>query len=381
VVLVLLLGAPAGAQRASAPAVVAAKHFARGQKLFAQGAYAEAIKAFNEAHRLTSVSAALFNIARCHESLGNVAAALEFYGKALKATNDGAVRADIERRITQLRSLPEKIFVSSEPTGAAVTVDGSASPESQRTPVVLKLRPGEHVLLVAMEGHHLLAQRVVVEAGKELPVHLRLQKVAAPCPPPPAPPAPCPAVKPCPELKLTDMHNLHIHLSILGAFGFSTDSRPTPMGGPGFHAYFTYRRWMVGAHVQAFPMGELQTTLNIGGTTYQRARTTWILGQLEGGYVFPFPTLFIYTSLGAGLAADHFVYVQPGARDRATDASAFIWTAGSGIEAMATRWLSMGAGLRLGMGYGDRAATEGTEDITKKAFLVFTLWGNATFHL
>jgi hypothetical protein len=380
VVLVLLLGAPAVAQRAPSPTVVAAKHFARGQKLFAQGQYVEAIKAFSEAHRLTSVSAALFNIARCHESLGHVAQAIDFYQRALKDTTDGGLRTDIERRIGQLQSLPEKVFISTEPAGASVTVDGRAAPEAQLTPVVIKLRPGEHVLLVTKEGHHLRAERVVVEAGKELPVHVRLEKVPAPCPPPPAPPPPCPVVKPCPELKLTDMHNLHIHLSLLGAFGFTTDGRPTPMGGPGFHAYFTYRRWMVGAHLQAFPMGEQPTTLSIGSTTYDRVKMTWILGQVEGGYVFPFPSFFIYTSLGAGLAADRFVYIK-GENKLNTDATAFIFTGGGGIDAMATRWLSIGAGLRIGMGSGERAAAGGSATTIKREFLVCTLWGNATFHL
>jgi hypothetical protein len=373
--LVTLLAWPlewAEAQRAPNPAAVAARHFAKGQALFSQGQYAAAIKEFSEAHRIAPHPSALFNIARCHENRGDVAQALNTYERALNETTEVTTREDITRRIANLRALPVKVFVSSEPSGATVTVDGTARPEAQVTPLVLQLRPGEHVLLVHKAGYQLLAQRVEVQVGKEIPVQARLTPMPAACPPPPPP---CPPVKPCPDLRLTDSQNLHIHLSVIGAFAFTT--KRLPSGGPGFHAYFSFSRWLVGGHVELFPMGEMAPQ-----SSYSKITPRWITTQLEGGRIWAFRSFYVYASGGVGASADRLTYVEAGTnKERVSEKFAFVWTLGGGIEAMVTRWISIGVGARVGMGIGQRAQREDLDQTDTDPFPVGMLWGDVSFHL
>jgi hypothetical protein len=376
VALVLLGGAPGAAAGQTVPATPAARHFESGQALFSQGRYVEAIDQFSEANRLAPHPSALFNIARCHESLGHVDRALELYGRALQGTTERAGREDIERRMAQLRSLPVKVFVSSNPSGATVAVDSQKTPLSDRTPLVVQLKPGAHLLLLQLKDHQLTAQRVEVVAGEEQAVEVKLERLPAPCPPSPPP---CPKPTPCPELRLTDADNLHLHVSVLGAFGLTT-GRPFA-GGTGLLVHATFRRWAFGAQFQYFPMSEGPVP---GSATYSEARPRWIVMQIEGGRVFAFRSFYLYSTLGLGLAADRITFVgkYQGNTDSVREVVAFVWSVGGGIEAMATSWLSLGAGLRIGMGIGDRLDNENAaQDPTRQAFPFGLLLATATFHL
>jgi hypothetical protein len=360
----------------------AAKHFDQGQKHYGAGRYAEAIKAFTEAHRLAPHHSALFNLARCYENLGDRARAIEHYRKALALATDPSKRADIEFRIRRLRSRPVKVFVSSRPSGAAVTVDGRASAEGQPTPAVVTLPPGEHVLLLRKEGHHLAARRIVVQMDRDLTVDVKLRPLPAPCAP--APP-PCPEPLPCPETPtLTDLENLHIHTSVGGAFGFTTE-RPVASG-PVIQIHGTFHRIVFGGHFTGFPMGEEQLSEHPAGKeiTDSKATFRWLMGQVEGGYALPFRNWYAYATVGLGVSADRITF--SGTRTNGEDErlvkeqAAFVWSIGGGADAMVTRWLSIGAAFRFGVIHGDRVDKSGVID-DQHHFPYGSLWGSIAFHL
>jgi hypothetical protein len=384
VALAVLMCGPAWAQPKKVKE--AAQQFERGQALYNKGQYVEAIRAFTKANAISPHPSALFNIARCHENLGDAVKALQVYQEALAATTDPATRADIQARMKRLAARPVKVFVSSKPSGATVTVDGRASAEPTKTPIVLRLTPGEHVLLVRLEGHHLEARRIAVEMDKELPVEVQLQPLPAPCPPPP-PPCPPPRKCPPPE-QLVDGRNLHLHLSVMGAFAL-TSARPVT-GGPGVQLHATYRRVVFGAHFLGMPMGEEQIeqiiTKNNTTITYNRAVFRWLLAQVEGGYLFPFRRFYLYTTFGVGLSADRITFYGKDDTDKqisgVNEGFALVWSVGGGIEAMALKWLSLGAAIRGGALHGKRVAKDRPSDDPELTNAPYgSLWGTVTLHL
>ena len=366
----------------------AAKHFDRGQALYKKGDFKEAIKAYQAANAIAPHPAALFNIARCHVNLGHPEKALKYYKMALHNTADPTSRADIEQRIKRLQSRPVKVFVSSKPSGAAVTVDGAGAPARGGTPLVLNLRPGEHVLLVRKDGYKLATRRVVVQVGKELAVEVALDKVAAPCPPKPPP---CKECQPCPEFRLVEMDPIHMHLSLMGVFGITLD-RPLA-GGPGVQIFLTYKRLMFAMNFIYLPIGEenISTISMQSGYDYDKVTMRWLMAQVEAGYVFPFKTWYLYTTGGIGLSSDQVVARGEKKDDKtlkdtiAKDNLGFAWSLGAGLEAMATDWFSFGIAARFGMIHGKRASRDdpmNSKGETESSTHPYgTFWGTVTFHL
>jgi hypothetical protein len=88
-----LTAAPAEAQTSKARAAAA-----RGNRLFEQGKYSEAIVAFEEAYDIKPHYLMQCNIARCHEMTGNHAAAARHYRRCLDEGGDRAPIAGEARR-------------------------------------------------------------------------------------------------------------------------------------------------------------------------------------------------------------------------------------------------------------------------------------------
>jgi tetratricopeptide (TPR) repeat protein len=155
--LALLVAAPTA--RADAALDAAARHFEEGSRLYAAGSYRDAIDEFEAAHAIAPAPANLFNLARCYEKLAELRIALEHYQRYLE-DQEAPERQLVERRIADLRAMPVDLFVSTAPSDARVLVDGMGEAEPERTPSVVRLRPGRHVVRVERDGH-LTAERFV----------------------------------------------------------------------------------------------------------------------------------------------------------------------------------------------------------------------------
>lgn len=374
--LLLALADAAAAQADPAKTEEAADSFSRGQELYQQGKYDEAIKAFRRADELAPHPSAAFNIARCYENLGDPASALRYYRQALQGTDDAATASDIRQRIERLHSLPVKVFVNSRPGGAQITVGGRAAPEPGRTPLVLRLKPGEYALLAEKQGYALAARRVVLQVGQQQPVEIELApRPRADCPPP----RPCPPPE-CPDL--VDAEALHLHVGLLGAIGLAL-GRP-PLAAPGVRGYASYRRLLFGAHALFFPAGEESlAAIDVNGQLYDAAKFSWVLVQFEGGWVIPWRSAALSLSGGLGVSLDRVVF--RGAQttvDLVREETAFAWSLGAALDGMITRWLSVGAGLRVGVIHGDRVAKDnpaGKDD--QHHFPYGAFWGTLAVHL
>ena len=392
--LLLVLGAPAvSAQPQTRVQQQAASLFKQAEARYADGDFKEAIKLFSQAQILLPHATTLFSIARCHENLGQPAEALAHYTMALRASPAAPLEANIRRRLQSLRTRPVKIFVSSRPSGARLTVDGRAAPEAQPTPTVVALRPGEHLLVLRLDGHQLAVRRVEVATGKEQAVELVLRKLPTP--------TRCPESRPlaCPSLALMD-DRTRFQFSANAVLGFGT-RRPFSIGA-GLSALGVYRRFLFGGRfwgqatvIQEIPSEIITDTTSdpTTRTTYNRSSLEWFLGQAVAGYMVPFGTAFVYGDVGLGLSFERTtfqgnrVYTSGPAREseiskHSNSAAAFVWSVGGGVEAMGARWFSVGFNIQLGMLHGERPDLyKPTAMLDDSTSLFATLSMAASFHL
>ncbi len=93
----------AQAQTADADTMAAARnHYQAGARLFDQNQYRAAIGEFDAANKLAPSGLLDYNIALCHERLGEVAEALARYRSYLARSSNPANRTEVEKKIAQL---------------------------------------------------------------------------------------------------------------------------------------------------------------------------------------------------------------------------------------------------------------------------------------
>lgn len=135
---------------------------------YRRGAYKRALEKFHQAYRSSKKAGLLYNVAKCHEKLGQYGKAIHYYKRYLKELPSASDRKDVEQIIASLgyrleASYPEIEFVSSPP-GANVRID---SEFAGQTPFKVQLSPGKHLVQFALKGHKLLTREFEIQAGKK----------------------------------------------------------------------------------------------------------------------------------------------------------------------------------------------------------------------
>ena len=87
---------------------MARKYHELGMQLYETRRHTEALVEFRKAYKFAPLPGILFNIARCHEALGDHAAALENFERYLAAEPDSARKTYVEQRITALNQQLEQ---------------------------------------------------------------------------------------------------------------------------------------------------------------------------------------------------------------------------------------------------------------------------------
>lgn len=85
----------------------AREHFETGRELFEAGRYREAVAEFARANAIAASPLNQYNIALCHDRLGNADAAIRAYRTYLEQMPDAANRRDVEARISALEASRE----------------------------------------------------------------------------------------------------------------------------------------------------------------------------------------------------------------------------------------------------------------------------------
>ena len=120
----------------------AKQHFVDGRERYADGQFNEAADHFIKAYDLTHAPELLYNLARCYEHLGEKERAADQYEMYLRMSPDAEDRAEVEKKIEELRPTPP------EPDGKG---EGDADTAGE-------------------EGDDGLPVRLVVESGIDIPI-------------------------------------------------------------------------------------------------------------------------------------------------------------------------------------------------------------------
>jgi tetratricopeptide (TPR) repeat protein len=193
----LLLPAPVLAAPKQDDVAQARAHFKKGTELYRQARYREAIAEFEAAYKAKPHGVLHYNIAQCHEKLGDIPAALKSYHEYLRESPNAEDKAEVLAAMSNLEKRlsatgVQQLLVYSDPPEAEVWVDGHAK---GRTPFSVVLPHGTHSVSLVKPGYRTLTRETVLAPDRSVELDLTLQKgpsstpVAVPLPPPPAMPA------------------------------------------------------------------------------------------------------------------------------------------------------------------------------------------------
>jgi tetratricopeptide (TPR) repeat protein len=156
----------------------ARKAYNQGQKAFDSGNYREAKEAFQEAYDTVPNPVVLLSIAESLIHLKELEEAIAILERYLEERPDAADRAEVEKRIEEVKQTPALLAVMSDPSGADISVDGADTYKT--TPAEIELAPGEHTIELSLNGRKPQKETVFarfgqrhelqIEFGDEVPV-------------------------------------------------------------------------------------------------------------------------------------------------------------------------------------------------------------------
>jgi hypothetical protein len=196
----------AWAQRPAPPVshadlAAAKKHYGEGERKYKAGDFAGAEADFRAANDIKAAPQTERFIADCEDKQGRYQAAVEWYDRFLAHVPDKmADKGDEARkREAEIKAIPGKLHIESNPPGASVAVDDRA--QSAPTPMDVELPPGAHVVKLTAPGRLPTQKTIDVAFASRQSVSADLDPEPPPPPPPPvaeAPPPPPPPSAPPP---------------------------------------------------------------------------------------------------------------------------------------------------------------------------------------
>jgi hypothetical protein len=184
-----LLALTVVASAAHADSALDARYFdARGRAHYAAGDFAEALRAFLQAHRIAPSPATRFNVGLTAQLSGEPQLAwssFEAYLASTPAPDDGRAdgadahdsrqRADAVARQRAVEAHIAVLTITSDPPGAQVYVDRREYGARGVTPVRVAVLPGAHRVTLEAARHATGTVDVVGEAGAHHPIALTLE--------------------------------------------------------------------------------------------------------------------------------------------------------------------------------------------------------------
>jgi PEGA domain-containing protein len=147
-----------------------------GAKAYSEGRYNDAIRYFEEAHRVGGPPFELWNVAKCHLRLDQPEQAAEMLERYLATPSlPPEDRDEATQQLESLRKRPSTLTVSSSPAGAAVTVDGKPI-EGAKTPLSVAVGPGPHTVTVNGGSHGKYTRQVEARYGRAIILDAPLAK-------------------------------------------------------------------------------------------------------------------------------------------------------------------------------------------------------------
>ena len=200
--LVLLQASEAASARADdkplskADIAAAKKHYGDGETKYRAGDFAGAEAEFKAANDIKAAPQTQRYIGLCEDGLGHFQLAADWYDKFLahvpaKMATQGD---EITKRDGEIKALPGKLHIDSNPPGATITIDDKLQP--MPTPADVELPPGSHAVKLTAVGRLPTQKAVEVGFGSTQTVSADLEAQPSPAL---VPPPPVPAVEPPPS--------------------------------------------------------------------------------------------------------------------------------------------------------------------------------------
>jgi hypothetical protein len=164
----------------AAPAVEAQFFDERARRAYAERRFEQALEAFLLVQAAAPSPRALYNIALCAELAGKRELAFSQYREYLASADDDAERrSDAQARLQRLERELALLLVTSEPPGARIYIDRRELGEHGVTPRVIPVAPGQHEVLLELEGHRPSAVPALAEVGARGDVGVALEPIRA----------------------------------------------------------------------------------------------------------------------------------------------------------------------------------------------------------
>jgi len=166
-----------GAARAEDVADEAQFHFVRGNQLYRQGRFDDALSEFYVSNRLVPNRNVQFNIARCLEQLKLYDEAFRAWSELDRKEAPPAERTTIAGAIEKLRPHLALVRVTSEPPGAEIFANRRDLGSLGTTPRLLALPAGKLTILLDRPGFRSAEVAVELAKGKEQTVAATLERI------------------------------------------------------------------------------------------------------------------------------------------------------------------------------------------------------------
>jgi outer membrane receptor protein involved in Fe transport len=178
VLAVLLLSLAAAPARAAEDVADEAQfHFSRGNQLYRQGRFDEALVELYASNRLVPNRNVKFNIARCLEQLKLYDEAFRAWSELARADVPPAERAAIQAAIDKLRPQLALLQVTTDPPGATIFVNRRDLGGLGTTPRRLALAPGKATVLLDLPGYRSVSVPVELARGAEKRITPTLERI------------------------------------------------------------------------------------------------------------------------------------------------------------------------------------------------------------
>jgi hypothetical protein len=172
--LVLLVPAPAGAQRSEGLAL-----YRQGTEHYEAGRYREAIDHFKRSLAIYTHKNTFYALGEAYRRLGQLRNSHHYYRRYASMLPDHereAFEKKIERMLGEARS---DLSITTDPPGATVTVNGEIRGSTPPTGALkLTLRAGSYSIGARLAGYRPASRGVTAQFGEPLELHLRLKPAA-----------------------------------------------------------------------------------------------------------------------------------------------------------------------------------------------------------
>jgi outer membrane receptor for ferrienterochelin and colicins len=152
-------------------------HFNRGNQLYRQSRFDEALVELYASNRLVPNRNVQFNVARCLEQLKLFDEAFRAWSGLARGDAPPAERAAIQGAIDRLRPQLALLDVKSHPPGAAIFVNRRDLGSLGATPKRLALAPGTATVLLDLPGYRSVSVTVELARGAERAVAPALERI------------------------------------------------------------------------------------------------------------------------------------------------------------------------------------------------------------